>query len=77
MKRSTSRILTTHTGGRPRSTELQELLRRREDQQCSDAASFHASVRDAVGDKLNRQQDAGSDVVNDGEQGRAQWQRPG
>ncbi len=73
MKRSTSRILTTHTGSLPRSPELQELLRRREDRQSFDAASFHASVRDAVGDILDRQQNAGIDVVNDGEQGRSQY----
>ena len=73
MKRSTSRILTTHTGSLPRSPELQELLRRREDQQSFDAESFHASVRDAVGDILDRQQNAGIDVVNDGEQGRSQY----
>ena len=73
MKRSTSRILTTHTGSLPRSPELQELLRLREDQQSFDAASFHASVRDAVGDILDRQQNAGIDVVNDGEQSRSQY----
>ena len=73
MKRSTSRILTTHTGSLPRSPELQELLRLREDRQAFDAASFHSGVRDAVGDILDRQQNAGIDVVNDGEQGRSQY----
>ena len=73
MKRSTSRILTTHTGSLPRSPELQELLRLREDQQSFDETSFHSSVRDAVGDILDRQQNAGIDVVNDGEQGRSQY----
>jgi len=34
MKRSTSRILTTHTGSLPRSRELQELLRQRERRWC-------------------------------------------
>lgn len=63
MKRSTSRMLTTHTGSRPRSPELQELRRRREDRQSFDEASFHVSVRDAVGDILDRQQNAGIDVV--------------
>ncbi len=58
MKRSASRILATHTGSLPRSPELQELLRLREDQQAFDAASFHASVRDAMGDILDRQQNA-------------------
>ena len=73
MKRSESRILTTHTGSLPRSPELQDLLRLREDQQDFDEAVFHAGVRDAVGDILDRQQNAGIDVVNDGEQGRSQY----
>ncbi len=73
MKRSASRILTTHTGSLPRSPELQDLLRVREDQQSFDEASFQSSIRDAVGDILDRQQNAGIDVVNDGEQGRSQY----
>ena len=73
MKRSETRILTTHTGSLPRSPELQDLLRRREDQQSFDEAAFQASIRDAVGDILDRQQNAGVDVVNDGEQGRSQY----
>ena len=73
MKRSETRILTTHTGSLPRSPDLQDLLRRREDQQSFDEAAFQSSIRDAVGDILDRQQNAGIDVVNDGEQGRAQY----
>lgn len=73
MKRSTDRILTTHTGSLPRSPELQDLLRVREDRQDFDEAQFHASVRGAVADILARQQRAGIDVVNDGEQGRSQY----
>lgn len=73
MKRSTSRILTTHTGSLPRSPELQELLRQREDQSDFDETHFFASVRDSVGQIVSRQQDTGIDVVNDGEQGRSQY----
>ena len=73
MKRSADRILTTHTGSLPRSPELQDLLRVREDRQDFDEAQFHASVREAVSDILARQQRAGIDVVNDGEQGRSQY----
>ena len=73
MKRSTDRILTTHTGSLPRSVPLQELLRQREDQQDYDPGAFHASIRDAVADIVARQQDTGIDVVNDGEQGRSQY----
>ena len=73
MKRSDSRILTTHTGSLPRSSELQDLLRLREEQHDFDESHFHASVRDAVGAIVSRQQDTGIDVVNDGEQGRSQY----
>ena len=73
MKRSTSRILTTHTGSLPRSPELQELLRQREEQRDFDEAQFLAGVQDAVLQIVSRQQDTGIDVVNDGEQGRSQY----
>ena len=73
MKRSTSRILTTHTGSLPRSPELQELLREREEQRTFDANLFHAGVRNAVSEVVFRQQNIGLDVVNDGEQGRSQY----
>ena len=73
MKRSASRILTTHTGSLPRSPELQELLREREEQRGFDRELFHAGVRQAVSEIVSRQQNAGIDVVNDGEQGRSQY----
>ena len=73
MKRSMSRILTTHTGSLPRSPELQELLRQREEQRDFDEAVFQESVRAAVADTVARQQSIGIDVVNDGEQGRSQY----
>ena len=73
MKRSASRILTTHTGSLPRSLELQELLREREEQRSFDANLFHAGVRNAVSEVVSRQQNIGLDVVNDGEQGRSQY----
>ena len=73
MKRSTSRILTTHTGSLPRSPDLQELLREREEGAGFDRNLFDAGVRDAVGAVVAKQQNTGLDVVNDGEQGRAQY----
>ncbi len=73
MKRSVSRILTTHTGSLPRSPGLQELLREREDRSSLDADRFAAAVRDAVAEVVAKQQTIGVDVVNDGEQGRAQY----
>ena len=73
MKRSDSRILTTHTGSLPRSPDLQELLRIRDDRNSFDEDLFSAGVRDAVAEVVAKQQSIGIDVVNDGEQGRAQY----
>ena len=73
MKRSASRILTTHTGSLPRSLDLQELLRIRDDRNSFDEDLFAAGVRDAVAEVVAKQQTIGIDVVNDGEQGRAQY----
>ena len=55
MKRSTSRILTTHTGSLPRSLALQELLRLREERRPYDQAAFAGSVRAAVADVVQQQ----------------------
>ena len=73
MKRSDTRILTTHTGSLPRSLHLQELLREREEQRDFDPDVFAAGVRQGVAEAVSKQQNAGVDVVNDGEQGRSQY----
>ena len=73
MQRSDSRILTTHTGSLPRSPQLQELLREREEQREFDPGVFASGVRDGVAEVVSRQRSIGIDVVNDGEQGRSQY----
>ena len=73
MKRSADRILTTHTGSLPRSPDLQEFLRQREERGSLDEDRFAAGVRAAVAAVVAKQRDTGIDVVNDGEQGRAQY----
>jgi 5-methyltetrahydropteroyltriglutamate--homocysteine methyltransferase len=73
MKRSTSHILTTHTGSLPRSRELQELLRFREERRPVDQSAFAQQVRTAVAETVQQQIAIGLDVINDGEQGRAQY----
>jgi hypothetical protein len=73
MQRSTSRILTTHTGSLPRSIALQELLRLREERRPYDQAAFANSVRTAVADVVQQQISLGLDVINDGEQERSQY----
>ncbi len=73
MKRSESRILTTHTGSLPRSPELQELLRSRLDPEEGEKAEYIAGVEEGVADVVARQAALGIDVINDGEQGRVQY----
>ena len=73
MKRSASRILTTHTGSLPRSPQLQQLLREREDGADFDPETLAAGVREGVSEVVSRQASAGIDVINDGEQGRSQY----
>mgnify|MGYP000498224715 CR=1 FL=1 len=50
MKRSESRILTTHTGSLPRSPELQEVLRSRLEPQTGEEQAYVAAVDDGVVD---------------------------
>jgi 5-methyltetrahydropteroyltriglutamate--homocysteine methyltransferase len=70
MKRSTDRILTTHTGSLPRPSELLDELVRRDRGEPVDADGLAARVRAAVADSVRRQTDAGVAVVNDGEAGK-------
>ena len=70
MKRSTDRILTTHTGSLPRPPDLLEMIRAGEDGEAVDAPSFAARVRSAVAEVVRGQAAAGIDVVSDGELGK-------
>jgi len=70
MKRSTDRILTTHTGSLPRPPDLTAMLEALDGGGAFDQAAFEARVRSAVAEIVRRQVEAGVDVVNDGEQGK-------
>jgi 5-methyltetrahydropteroyltriglutamate--homocysteine methyltransferase len=70
VKRSTERILTTHTGSLPRPPDLLGMLEALDAGTVPDPAAFEARVRRAVADVVRRQLDAGVDIVNDGEQGK-------
>jgi 5-methyltetrahydropteroyltriglutamate--homocysteine methyltransferase len=70
MKRSTDRILTTHTGSLPRPADLVEMLRSLDARAPLDEAAFQKRVRDAVAETVARQRKAGIDVLNDGEEGK-------
>jgi len=70
MKRSTERILTTHTGSLPRPWDLTTLLEQLDAGTLADPSAFERRVREAVVEVVRKQIDAGVDVVNDGEQGK-------
>lgn len=67
MKRSTDRILTTHTGSLPRPDELVSLVEGRAQHELQRSAEFEEQVRHAVREVVEEQVSAGIDVVNDGE----------
>ena len=73
MKKSEAGILTTHTGSLPRSPEQQAILRAREEQRDVTPQALQENARQAVAEIVRRQTDTGLDVINDGEQGRAQY----
>jgi 5-methyltetrahydropteroyltriglutamate--homocysteine methyltransferase len=70
VKRSTERILTTHTGSLPRPQDLLAMLEAVDAGALPDPAAFASRVRSAVADIVRQQAQAGVDVVNDGEQGK-------
>ena len=69
MKRSTDRILTTHTGSLPRPKEVERLIAAADARSLSDddAAALPGAVRDAVAEVVGSQVKSHVDVVNDGE----------
>jgi 5-methyltetrahydropteroyltriglutamate--homocysteine methyltransferase len=71
VKRSESRILTTHVGSLPRPPALRDLLVRQDRGDPIDAAAFAREADAAVRHVVEKQLEAGIDVGNDGEQPRA------
>src|SRR5690349_11155169 len=81
MKRSTERILTTHTGSLPRPDDLAQLMIARERRGGSgvddgggslsppvvDAIALTDSVRNAINDVVKHQVAVGIDIISDGE----------
>jgi 5-methyltetrahydropteroyltriglutamate--homocysteine methyltransferase len=68
LKRSTDRILTTHTGSLARPIHLLDQMKAKESGQPYDQAQYGAAVSEAVRDVVRRQAECGVDIVNDGEQ---------
>ncbi len=73
MKRSATRILTTHTGSLPRPKDLVGLLRDREEGRPRAETVLQERTRAAVREAVNKQIETGLAVINDGEQGRVDY----
>ena len=67
MKRSTDRILTTHTGSLHRPPELEELYRARCAGEPYDEPAYASALREGVAEVVRMQAQVGVDVVSDGE----------
>src|ERR1700761_7060604 len=71
MKRSTSRILTTHVGSLIRPPALQEFLRAKQSGKPYDSAAYERCLKQSVAEVVRQQADTGIDVVSDGEFGKS------
>ena len=67
------RILTTHVGSLARPRALLDFLAAQERGEQIDEAAYEQALTDAVDDVVRRQADAGIDVIDDGEMGKATW----
>src|SRR5215472_13721957 len=67
MKRSTECFLTTHTGSLPRPEDLVRTMFAKEEGVPVDPAALRARIRSAVAAVVEKQAEAGIDIVNDGE----------
>lgn len=73
MKRSDSRILSTHTGSLPRPADLVAALNAKELGDSYDEHALAERVRRAITEIVQRQADTGLDVINDGEHSKVSW----
>ncbi|GAA2538588.1 cobalamin-independent methionine synthase II family protein [Pseudonocardia hydrocarbonoxydans] len=73
MRRSSDRILTTHVGSLARPRDLLEVMREKEHGRPYDADGYTGRVAAAVAEVVDRQVEAGIDVVTDGEMGKVSF----
>jgi 5-methyltetrahydropteroyltriglutamate--homocysteine methyltransferase len=67
VKRSESRILTTHTGSLPRRVGMAATLYAQDTGRDHDRAALAREIKDSVSDIVRKQLDLGLDIINDGE----------
>ncbi|MFZ4748546.1 MAG: cobalamin-independent methionine synthase II family protein [Sphingomonas sp.] len=70
---SAGRFLTTHVGSLPRAQDLIDLIFAREEGAAVDEAALEARIHAAVAYVVDRQAEAGIDVINDGEQSKPSY----
>ena len=73
MKRSTDRILTTHTGSLPLPQQVRQALAAKRRGEAYDQAAIDAALTTAIGDIVRRQIEVGVDIVGDGELSKTAW----
>src|SRR5437879_3207615 len=71
MKRSTNRILTTHTGSLIRPPRLLEFVRAQHSGETVDEEAYGRCLKDSVSEVVRQQVHAGVEIVNDGEFGKS------
>ncbi|MFZ2069032.1 MAG: cobalamin-independent methionine synthase II family protein [Xanthobacteraceae bacterium] len=71
MKRSSSRILTTHVGSLIRPPALQEFLRAKQAGKPYDQAAYQKCLAGSVAEVVHKQAETGIDVISDGEFGKS------
>jgi 5-methyltetrahydropteroyltriglutamate--homocysteine methyltransferase len=74
MKKSDTRILTTHAGSLPRNQVLTDLLIRQEQGETINLAELERQAASAIQHVIQKQMGAGVDIGNDGEQPRIGFQ---
>ncbi len=67
MARNTDRFLTTHTGSLPRPDRLKRMMYAQEEGVPVEPAALEEAIGEAVREMVDRQAEAGIDIVNDGE----------
>ena len=70
MKRSLTRILTTHCGSLPRPKDLLDQMKAQATGESYDSKAWEARVRRAVAESVRCQAETGIDIPSDGEQGK-------
>src|SRR6185437_15705536 len=72
MKRSDSRILTTHVGSLIRPKSLLDAAKAATENKAKQS-DYDAALRKSVADVVKQQVETGIDIVNDGEYGKGSW----